>query len=53
MDVINMTNNILNTLLGKNITEVPIQEMMEVWKVSCRYISRMYWKVVANRSGIR
>ena len=52
MDIVAMSDNILHTLLGKNIEEVPIQDMMEVWKLSCRYISRMYWKVVANRSGI-
>ena len=52
MDIVDMLDNILHTLLGKNIAGVPLQDMMEVWKLSYRYISRIYWKVVANRSGI-
>ena len=52
IDIVNRTDNILFTLLGRNIPDVPIQEMMKVWKVSCKYISRMYWKAIANRSGI-
>ena len=35
MDIVNMSDNILHTLLGKNIAEVPLQDMIEVWKLSC------------------
>ena len=52
MDFINRTDNILYTLLGREIPDEPVQNMIEIWKISCKYISRMYWKVISNRTGI-
>ena len=49
---IDIVNNILYTLLGRDIPDASVQETIEVWKISCKYISRLYWKVIANRTGI-
>ena len=46
------TDDILLNLLGKFCPAVGESDMFKFWKISCVYISRIYWNVVNDRVGI-
>ena len=40
---------VFNTLIGKPIVGVDAHTMYEIWKISCTYISHMYWTGIKKR----
>ena len=50
--IIDHSNNILYTLLGKWCTEVDEQANLSFNEITATYISRMYRTVIKNRLGI-
>ena len=44
--------DVFNFCMGKIIPDFDIEAMCEFWKISGKWISNMYHKVIRNRTGI-
>ena len=50
--IIEETDDILATILGKICNKVTFESYVEFCKITCTYVSRMYWQCIKNRAGV-
>ena len=47
--IIERSDVILATLLGKTCIDVSMCDMVESYKVVCKWVNRMYWRAISER----
>ena len=50
--IVNMTNDLLATLLGKMCDDIDIDYMIEFYKIVCTWVNLMYARAIRVRSGV-
>ena len=50
--IIERSDVILATLLGKICIDVSMCDMVESYKVVCKWVNRMYWRAISERAGV-
>ena len=46
------TREVFNTIMGKPLEGVDPDSMCRIWKIGCRYTSKMYWDTLRGREQI-
>ena len=48
--IVESSTDLLATLLGQFCAGIDIEYMFDFWKISCVYVSRMYWEAINERN---
>ena len=47
------TREVFNTILGKPLESVEVEDMHQIWKITSRYTARMYWETIGKRIEVK
>ena len=50
--ILERSDDILATMMGRFCPGIETPDMFNFWKLSCEYISKMYWHIVGDKKGV-
>ena len=51
-DIVESADSCIDILMGKAVHGFELKDMLKLWKISCRYVSKIYSTTLSKRIGI-